>query len=73
MKAKIKTATLPNKTTLKGKLKKAWGKITDDDILRIQGTWDELMGLIQKKLSGHNLKTQTQAQARVIKRKLNNL
>ena len=33
---------------LKGKVKQQWGKLTDDDISQLQGTYDELEGLLQK-------------------------
>jgi len=34
---------------IKGKVKQQWGKLTDDDISRIEGTYDELEGIIQKR------------------------
>jgi uncharacterized protein YjbJ (UPF0337 family) len=34
---------------LKGKLKSQWGKLTDDDITKMQGNWEELEGLLQKR------------------------
>lgn len=33
---------------IKGKVKQEWGKLTDDDIARIEGNYDQLEGLIQK-------------------------
>lgn len=38
---------------LKGKLKQKWGDLTDDDITRIEGKKDELIGTLQKKY-GYN-------------------
>lgn len=32
----------------KGKIKQEWGKLTDDDITRIEGNYDELEGLLQR-------------------------
>lgn len=32
---------------IKGKLKKKWGKLTDDDLLVIKGNRQELLGKIQ--------------------------
>jgi uncharacterized protein YjbJ (UPF0337 family) len=32
---------------LKGKVKQQWGKLTDDDLLRIEGSQDELIGRVQ--------------------------
>jgi uncharacterized protein YjbJ (UPF0337 family) len=34
---------------IKGKLKQQWGDFTDDDIIQIQGSYEELAGLLQKK------------------------
>lgn len=34
---------------IKGKVKQQWGKLTDDDVSRMQGTYDELEGVLQKK------------------------
>lgn len=34
---------------LKGKVKEKWGKLTDDDIAKIEGKRDQLVGLIQKR------------------------
>lgn len=32
----------------KGKAKQKWGKLTDDDLDRVEGKRDELLGLIQQ-------------------------
>ncbi len=34
---------------IKGKVKQKWGKLTDDDLARIQGSKDELVGAIQER------------------------
>jgi uncharacterized protein YjbJ (UPF0337 family) len=34
---------------IKGKVKQQWGKLTDDDLTRIDGKRDELLGSLQKK------------------------
>ena len=34
---------------LKGKVKQRWGKLTDDDVERITGKKDELVGALQKR------------------------
>jgi len=34
---------------LKGKVKQKWAKLTDDDIERISGKKDELVGTLQKR------------------------
>lgn len=33
---------------IKGKVRKQWGKVTDDDLERIKGNYDELEGILQK-------------------------
>lgn len=33
----------------KGKIKQMWGKLTDDDMARIEGNYDELVGQIQER------------------------
>jgi len=38
-----------NWTQLKGKLKEAWGDLTDDELTKVEGKRDQLVGLIQKK------------------------
>ena len=34
---------------LKGKIKEAWGKLTDDEVQMVEGKRDQLIGVIQKK------------------------
>lgn len=34
---------------LKGKAKRIWGELTDDDVLMADGSADKLYGIIQKK------------------------
>lgn len=36
-------------TEVKGKLKQQWGKLTDDEITQINGSFEELQGILQKK------------------------
>jgi uncharacterized protein YjbJ (UPF0337 family) len=33
---------------IKGQVKRKWGKLTDDDIDRIDGSYEELVGALQK-------------------------
>ena len=33
---------------MRGKVKKQWGKLTDDQLNQIDGTYDQLAGLIQE-------------------------
>ena len=34
---------------LKGKVKQQWGKLTDDDMLQIEGNQDALIGRVQQR------------------------
>jgi uncharacterized protein YjbJ (UPF0337 family) len=34
---------------IKGKVKQQWGKLTDDDVTQVQGSYDILSGTLQKK------------------------
>jgi uncharacterized protein YjbJ (UPF0337 family) len=34
---------------IKGKIKERWGKLTDNDVVEIQGKGEKLLGLLQKK------------------------
>jgi uncharacterized protein YjbJ (UPF0337 family) len=34
---------------LKGKLKRAWGELTEDDFLKAEGSMDKLAGIIQER------------------------
>jgi len=36
-------------TEMKGKVKEQWGKLTDDDLDRIQGKSEQLVGLLQQR------------------------
>ena len=36
-------------SVIKGKAKMAWGDLTDDDVLRAEGSVDRLYGIIQRK------------------------
>ena len=37
-----------NWTELKGKVKQQWGKLTDNDVTKLNGSYEELSGLLQK-------------------------
>jgi uncharacterized protein YjbJ (UPF0337 family) len=34
---------------LRGRVKEAWGALTDDDLDRTQGKWDQLVGAIKER------------------------
>jgi uncharacterized protein YjbJ (UPF0337 family) len=38
---------------VKGKIKEKWGKLTDDDITRINGKYDQFLGALQKRYGYH--------------------
>ena len=38
-----------NWNEIKGKAKAQWGDLTDDDLTRVEGKWDQLVGNIQQK------------------------
>lgn len=47
---------MANKTELKGKwdqargrIKEAWGTLTDDDVDRAEGKWDRFVGIVREK------------------------
>jgi uncharacterized protein YjbJ (UPF0337 family) len=37
-----------NWTELKGKIRQSWGKLTDEDLMRAEGNWNEVSANIQK-------------------------
>jgi len=41
-----------NWNELKGKLKQKWGQLTDDELGQVEGNFDQLVGLIQRKTGG---------------------
>ena len=34
---------------IKGRIKNAWGELTDDDLAKTEGDWDKLVGKIQER------------------------
>jgi uncharacterized protein YjbJ (UPF0337 family) len=34
---------------IRGKVKEQWSKVTDNDVLQLKGSYEELQGLLQKK------------------------
>jgi uncharacterized protein YjbJ (UPF0337 family) len=34
---------------LKGRVKKLWGDITDDDMKRVEGNYDRMLGMLEEK------------------------
>ncbi len=54
---------------IKGQIKQQWGKLTDDDISKLKGSYEELHGLIQKKYGYEQDKTDKQIEEFVKKNK----
>ena len=40
---------------IKGEVRKRWGELTDDDVDRVQGSSEKLIGILQERL-GHSQK-----------------
>jgi uncharacterized protein YjbJ (UPF0337 family) len=48
---------------IKGKLKQKWGDLTDDEITQMQGSYEELAGILQKKYGYQKHEVQKEIQA----------
>jgi uncharacterized protein YjbJ (UPF0337 family) len=48
---------------LKGSVKEQWGKLTDDDVDRVSGSMDRLVGVIQEKYGYQKQEAQKQVDA----------
>ncbi len=47
-------------TQLKGKIKQQWGDLTDDDLDRISGKRDEIVGLVQERYGWERAKAESE-------------
>jgi uncharacterized protein YjbJ (UPF0337 family) len=45
---------------LKGKIKQQWGELTDDDLDRITGKRDEIIGLVQERYGWDRARAETE-------------
>jgi uncharacterized protein YjbJ (UPF0337 family) len=54
---------------IKGKVKQQWGKLTDDDIAKLKGSYEELSGVIQKNYGYQKDKAQSEIDAFLKKNK----
>jgi uncharacterized protein YjbJ (UPF0337 family) len=45
---------------LRGKAKEKWGKLTDDDLDKVEGQFDQLVGVIQEKYEMTRSKAETE-------------
>ncbi len=43
---------------IKGKLHQQWGKLSDDEVSKLRGSYDELSGMLQKKYGYDQERTQ---------------
>lgn len=50
---------------LRGNVKQWWGKLTDDDLDRIDGRRDELIGLVQERYGYAREKARAEVEARL--------
>jgi uncharacterized protein YjbJ (UPF0337 family) len=48
---------------IKGKLKEQWGKLTDDEITQMKGSYEELEGILQKTYGYEKDRTKKEIQA----------
>lgn len=47
---------------IKGKLRAKWGELTDDDISKMKGSYEELLGTLQKKYGYEKEKAEKEIQ-----------
>jgi len=50
-------------TQLRGQLRENWGKLTDDDLDRVQGRWEQLIGLLQERYAFTKAKAEAELDA----------
>ncbi|MGE0409639.1 MAG: CsbD family protein [Amphiplicatus sp.] len=48
---------------LKGAVKQQWGKLTDDDLSRVEGSYDRLVGKIQERYGVERAEAEKQVKA----------
>jgi len=48
---------------IKGKLKQQWGKLTDDEITQLEGSFEKLDGILQEKYGYQKEQAQKEIQA----------
>ncbi len=47
----------------RGRLKQAWGELTDDELDRVEGNYDEFVGLLQEKYGWERERAETEIEA----------
>ncbi len=47
-------------TQIKGKIKQQWGELTDDDLDRISGKREEIVGLVQERYGWERERAETE-------------
>ena len=50
---------------VRGKAKEWWGKLTDDDLDKINGRWDQLVGKLQERYGYSQDKASTEVERRL--------
>jgi uncharacterized protein YjbJ (UPF0337 family) len=60
-----------NWNEIKGKLKQQWGELTDDDIRKMEGSHEELQGILQKNCGYQKEKAQKYIDAFIKQNNLN--
>ena len=50
-------------TQLRGQLRENWGKLTNDDLDRVQGRWEQLIGLLQERYAFTKAKAEAELDA----------
>ena len=51
---------------IRGKAKQWWGELTDDDLDRIEGRYDEFVGLLQQKYGYSRDKAEAEVERRLV-------
>ena len=52
---------------MRGRVREAWGALTDDDVDRAQGNWDRLVGVVREK-TGETLESAEQKLSDILDR-----
>jgi uncharacterized protein YjbJ (UPF0337 family) len=48
---------------LRGEIRIQWGKLTDSDLDKVQGRWDQLVGLLQERYAYSKMKAEAELDA----------
>ncbi len=50
-------------TQLRGQIRENWGRLTDDDLDRVHGRWEQLIGLLQERYAYNKAKAEAELNA----------